>query len=80
MKRIDKATAIKGLLFILTWVNVLLVREGYNPIPYVDETNLALIVTFAISVYTTITHFFIGRKGQEQKKQLEKTGLESKLK
>jgi SPP1 family holin len=75
MKRIDKATAVKVILFALTWLNVLLVREGYNPLPIIDETTAALIVTFAISLYTTVTHVFLGKRGQAQKKQLEKTGL-----
>ena len=80
MKKIDTATAVKAFLFVLTWVNVLLVIQGIDPLPVLDETNAALIVTFVISVYSAITHFFIGRKGQAQKQQLEKTGLQSKLK
>ena len=75
MKKIDTATAVKAFLFILTWVNVLLVRQGIDPLPVIDETNAAIIVTFVISLYTTVTHLFIGRKGQQQKEQLEKTGL-----
>jgi SPP1 family holin len=71
MKKIDTATAVKAFLFVLTWLNVLLVRQGYNALPVIDETNAAIIVTFVISLYTTITHMFFGRKGQAQKAQLE---------
>lgn len=74
-----KGTAFKTGAFVLLWVNVLLVRMGYDALPVIDETNTALLGTFLISLYTHISKQFFGKKGKAQKKALERNDLKDKL-
>lgn len=48
----DKATTVRIILFILAWVNTLLVRNGHNPLPVVNEQIVADTITLVISIWT----------------------------
>lgn len=74
-----KGTAFKTGAFVLLWLNVLLVRMGYEALPVIDETNTALLGTFLITAYTHISKQFYGKKGKAQKKALERNNLEDKI-
>jgi SPP1 family holin len=67
----DKGTVVRVLLFVLAWVNSFLASKGYHTIPYVDETHVAMAVTFLISAYGFIKHNFLGKKGIAQKAVLD---------
>jgi SPP1 family holin len=63
----DKGTVVRMLLFLLAWLNSFLASKGYETIPHVNETNVAMLVTFVISAWGFIKHNFFGQKGKEQK-------------
>jgi SPP1 family holin len=67
----DKASIVRVLLFVLAWLNSFLASKGYKTIPYVDETHIAMAVTFVISAWGFIQHNFFGKKGQAQKEAIK---------
>ncbi|MEH7116059.1 phage holin [Neobacillus vireti] len=68
----DKGTIVRVLLFVLAWVNTFLASKGYETIPHVDETHVAMAVTFVISVWGFVKHNFFGKKGKAQKEAIKK--------
>lgn len=58
----DKGTIVRGLLFVLAWVNSLLASKGMKTIPVLDQSTVAFWVTFVISAYTFYKHNVFGKK------------------
>lgn len=52
---INKIMVVRVLAFLLVWVNQLLVAKGYQPLPVVSEEEIAILVTFVVSVWTLAT-------------------------
>jgi SPP1 family holin len=68
----DKGTVVRILLFALAWLNSFLASKGYETIPYIDETHVAMIVTFVVSSWGFVKHNFFGKKGKAQKEAIKK--------
>lgn len=60
----DKGTLTRIVVFVLAWVNSFLAQKGFKTIPYIDDKNVATIITLLVSAYTFVKHNFIGKKGQ----------------
>lgn len=71
----DKGTVIRIIIFVLAWVNQLLVSKGMQPLPVLDETILAGVITFFVSVWTLFRNNYITSKGKAQKQALERQNL-----
>lgn len=71
----DKATLVRIIVFALAWLNSFLASKGYETLPVVDETQVAMFVTFVISVWVFVSHNFFGKKGKKQKEVLDRHGL-----
>lgn len=54
----DKGSLVRLVLFVLAWTNTFLVSKGYDPIPVLDETQVALGVTLVISAWGWVKHNF----------------------
>lgn len=52
----DKKTIARFIVFILVWVNSFLAAHHYKTVPIVDDTQVALWITFIISAYEWIKH------------------------
>ncbi len=44
----------KLILFAAGWLNVLLVRNGIDPCPVINETDAALLATFIVSAWAYV--------------------------
>jgi SPP1 family holin len=53
-----KLTAARLIVFVLAWVNTFLASHNIKPIPAIDETQVALWITFVISAYEWIKHCY----------------------
>jgi SPP1 family holin len=71
----DKGTLIRTILFFVAWINTILVSKGYQALPVLSETEVALVLTFAISIYTWFRNNYITKKGKKQKEVIDKYGL-----
>ena len=71
----DKGTLVRLVLVVLTWLNTFLVSKGYDTVPVLDETQVALGITFVVSVWGWVSHNFLGKKGAAQKEALVQKGL-----
>lgn len=71
----DKGTVIRIIIFVLAWVNQLLVSKGMQPLPVLDETILAAVITFFVSLWTLWKNNYITPKGKAQKQALERQNL-----
>ena len=63
----DKGTIVRGVLFILVWVNSFLASKGYKTLPIPNENQVALIITFCVSAYTFYKHNVFKKKASEIK-------------
>jgi SPP1 family holin len=68
----DKGTLIRIILFVLAWVNSLLVQKGIQPLPLISEEVVAEVITFVVSVWTLWKNQYISKKGKIQKEILDK--------
>lgn len=68
----DKGTIVRGVLFILAWINSFLASMGLKTIPVLDQSTVAMIVTFVISAYTFYKHNIFGKKGKQLKDAIMK--------
>lgn len=50
--RPDQGTIIRMIFFILSWANAALANAGYQHLPLVTEEGVAVVVAFAVSVWT----------------------------
>jgi SPP1 family holin len=41
-------------IFVLSWVNSLLVSHGHKPIPVIDESQVSWAITFVVSVWAMV--------------------------
>jgi SPP1 family holin len=67
----DKGTVVRTVLLAITWINVILTQAGLYEIPAVSEEQIALGMTFIISVWTWFKNNYITAKGKRQKRVLE---------
>jgi SPP1 family holin len=42
---------VRVVIFVLSWVNSFLVAHGHKPIPFIDETQVAWVITFVVSIW-----------------------------
>lgn len=52
--KVSKSSIAKLILFAAGWLNVLLVRNGIDPFPVLNETDAALLATFIVSAWAGI--------------------------
>jgi SPP1 family holin len=52
----DKKTIARFIVFILAWANSFLAAHHYKTFPVVDDTQVALWITFAISAFEWMKH------------------------
>jgi SPP1 family holin len=71
----DKGTTIRIIVFILAWVNQLLVSKGMHPLPVLDESFIAIAITFFVSVWALFKNNYLTSKGKAQKQALERQNL-----
>lgn len=72
----DKGTVVRIVAFILVWLNQFLVSKGQAPLPVLDETVIASLVAFIVSIWTLWRNNYISSKGKAQKKALERQDLQ----
>lgn len=53
----DTKTISKFVVWALVWVNAWLSQNGFKPIPVLDQTNVAVALAFAYSIYEWADHF-----------------------
>lgn len=70
----DKGAFARLIAFVLAWVNQILVSHGYHPLN-IDDTTIASIITFVVTLWGFISHNFIGQKGKAQKEVLQQHDL-----
>lgn len=58
----DKIILARMVVFVLSWVNSYLVKEGLQPLPVVSEESVAYLFTFVVSVWTMFTHNSLAKK------------------
>lgn len=52
---LQKAAVVRVLVFVLAWLNQLLVSKGYSPLPVIDEETVSAVITFVVSVWVLFT-------------------------
>ncbi|MGG3235757.1 phage holin [Priestia flexa] len=84
MRKIDKGTFIRTVLFFIAMTNQLLVAYGHVPLPLTEVeiggayTVGSTIVTAIVSVWAWWKNNYLSEKGQLQKKALQSQGLAKK--
>jgi SPP1 family holin len=68
----DRGTLVRIILFVLAWVNSLLVQKGIQPLPLISEEVVAEVIAFVVSVWTLWKNQYISKKGKIQKEILDK--------
>lgn len=58
----DRNSLIRVVLFVLVWVNSFLASKGLKTIPVLDDSQVAGIITFAVTAYGVIKHEFLTKK------------------
>lgn len=71
----DKGTFIRTIILGMVWLNVLLEQNGLQPIPLLNEESVAVVIAFAVSIWTWFKNNYITAKGLKQKKVLQDEGL-----
>lgn len=62
----DKFALTRVIIFVLAWVNSLLVSKGLQPLPVLDEMVISSIITFIVSVWVLV-------RDNKLKKPVDKT-------
>lgn len=65
----DNKTIAKFVVFIVVWINAILVQFNIKPIPTVNEGQVALWIAFAYSAYEWAKHAIKWMKDNWFKKQ-----------
>jgi SPP1 family holin len=68
----DKGTVVRTVALLIAWINVILTQSGLYEIPAISEEQIALGVTFVVSVWTWFKNNYITAKGKRQKAVLER--------
>lgn len=68
----DKALVVRLIVFALGWLNQYLVQKGLQPLPLVGEEEVAVFVTFVVSVWLLWKNNNITKKARENQEKLDK--------
>lgn len=71
----NKGTIIRTIALFITWANVALEQAGLHAIPVLSDEEIALGITFVVSVWAWFKNNYLTAKGKKQREYLENKGL-----
>lgn len=66
----DKMTKIRTVALVITWANMILSHYGLQPIPYVSDETISLILAGISTVFAWFYNNYVTVKGKQQKEVL----------
>ena len=71
----DKGTIIRTIALFITWANVALEQYGLHAIPVLSDEEIALGITFVVSVWAWFKNNYITAKGKQHKDAIRRAGI-----
>jgi len=71
----DKGTIVRTILMVVVWLNVILQKNGLQPIPFLDEETVSTALAFVVSIWAWFKNNYITAKGKQQKEVLKSNNL-----
>jgi SPP1 family holin len=68
-------TVVRTVALVIVWMNVLLQQNGMQAIPVLSDEEIALGLTFVVSVWAWFKNNYITAKGKAQQQALKRQGL-----
>ena len=66
----DKMTQVRTAALIITWVNMTLSHYGLQPIPFVSDEDISMVLAGISTVYAWFYNNYVTAKGKQQKEVL----------
>jgi SPP1 family holin len=71
----DTMTKVRTTALVITWVNMILSHYGLQPIPFVSDEDISMVLAGISTVYAWFYNNYVTAKGKRQKEVLRINNL-----